>query len=72
MVNVQDVKVVLSSVATNPKGQLLAWRHLKAYWSDIHTLFGNESQALGNLISTVTSYLSTPYDYQEVCAIFSK
>ncbi|XP_044741725.1 endoplasmic reticulum aminopeptidase 1-like isoform X2 [Chrysoperla carnea] len=72
MVNVQDVKVVLSSVATNPKGQLLAWRHLKAYWSDIHTLFGNESQALGNLISTVTSYLSTPYDYQEVMSYFEK
>lgn len=70
--NVEDVKVVLSSVAANPKGQLLAWRHLKAYWNDINALFGNDSHSLGALILTVTSHLSTPYDYHEVQAYFQK
>ncbi|XP_066255197.1 endoplasmic reticulum aminopeptidase 2-like isoform X2 [Euwallacea similis] len=67
----EDVKVVLAVVAANPEGKLLAWRHLKAYWSTMYTLFGNSTSMMGGLISAVTAYLSTPYDYYEVTTYFN-
>lgn len=66
MVRPQDVKIVLAVVAANPEGRLLAWRHLKAYWPMMHTLFGNATFMMGGLISAVTAHLSTPYDFYEV------
>lgn len=66
MVKPQDVKIVLSVVAGNPEGRLLAWRHLKAYWPTMYSLFGNSTFMMGSLISAVTAHLSTPYDHYEV------
>lgn len=66
MVRSQDVETVIASVATNPEGQFLAWRHLKAYWPQIHVLFGNGSLTMGSLISVVISDFFTEYDYHEV------
>lgn len=66
MVKPQDVKTVLGVVAGNPEGRLLAWRHLKAYWPTMQSLFGNSTFMMGSLISAVTAHLSTPYDYYEV------
>lgn len=62
----QDVKIVLAVVAANPEGRLLAWRHLKAYWPTMQSLFGNALFMMGSLITAVTAHLSTPYDYYEV------
>lgn len=62
----QDVETVIGSVATNPEGQFLAWRHLKAYWHDIQALFGNGTLTMGGLISVVTSDFFTEHDYREV------
>lgn len=66
MVKPEDVKVVLAVVAANPEGRLLAWRHLKAYWPTMHSLYGNGTLLMGSLISAVTAHLSTPYDFYEV------
>ena len=41
MVKSQDMETVIISVATNSDGQFLVWRHLKAYWPQIHVLLGN-------------------------------
>lgn len=71
MVKPQDVKIVLAVVAANPEGRLLAWRHLKAYWPTMHSLFGNATFMMGSLISAVTAHLSTPYDFYEVSTYFS-
>lgn len=70
MVKPQDVKIVLAVVAANPEGRLLAWRHLKAYWPTMYSLFGNATFMMGELISAVTAHLSTPYDYFEVSVTF--
>lgn len=66
VVKPEDVKLVLEVVAANPEGRLLAWRHLKAYWSTMHSLYGNSTIVMGHLISAVTAYLSTQYDLYEV------
>ena len=70
MVRSQDVETVIASVATNSEGQFLAWRHLKAYWPQIHVLFGNGSLTMGGLISVVVSDFFTEYDYHEVSRQF--
>lgn len=70
LVKPDDVKLVLEVVAANPEGRLLAWRHLKAYWPTMHSLYGNSTILMGNLISAVTAHLSTPYDLYEVNIIY--
>ncbi|XP_067012904.2 endoplasmic reticulum aminopeptidase 1 isoform X2 [Anabrus simplex] len=70
LVKPQDVKIVLSVVAANPEGQLLAWRHLKAQWNTMQATFGNGTFTMGSLISAVTSHFSTEYDLQEVSSFF--
>lgn len=66
-----DIRTVLAVVAANPEGRLLAWRHLKAYWPMMHSIFGNATFMMGGLISAVTAHLSTPYDYYEVSTYFN-
>lgn len=70
-VKAQDVKMVLGVVASQgSQGQLLAWRHLKANWNNLQTLFGNGTFTMGGLITAVTSHFSTEYDYKEVSDFF--
>ncbi|CAH1153367.1 unnamed protein product [Phaedon cochleariae] len=71
VVKPEDVKLVLEVVAANPEGRLLAWRHLKAYWPTMHSLYGNSTILMGNLISAVTAHLSTRYDFYEVSTYFT-
>ncbi|XP_015117204.1 endoplasmic reticulum aminopeptidase 2 [Diachasma alloeum] len=66
----QDVETVIAAVARNPEGQYIAWRHVKAYWPQLHALFGNGSVGLGPLISSVISDFFTEYDHQEVTEFF--
>uniref|UniRef100_A0A0C9RJ03 Anpep protein n=1 Tax=Fopius arisanus TaxID=64838 RepID=A0A0C9RJ03_9HYME len=66
----QDVESVIAAAARNPEGQYIAWRHVKAYWPQLHTLFGNGSVGLGPLISSVVSDFFTEYDHQEVTEFF--
>ncbi|XP_006571773.2 endoplasmic reticulum aminopeptidase 1 isoform X1 [Apis mellifera] len=70
MVKSQDMETVIISVASNSDGQFLVWRHLKAYWPQIHVLLGNGS--LSGLISVVVSNFFTEYDYHEVSEFFKK
>lgn len=70
LVRSQDVESVISAVAKNPEGKLLAWRHLKAHWPQIQALFGNSSLTMGTLINHVTTNFFTEYDYLEVSSMF--
>ncbi|XP_058801112.1 endoplasmic reticulum aminopeptidase 2-like isoform X2 [Phymastichus coffea] len=72
LIRPQDVESVIASVAKNPEGKLLAWRHLKAHWSHIQGLFGNGSLTIGSLINVVTSDFFTEYDYHEVKEYFKE
>ncbi|XP_060872010.1 endoplasmic reticulum aminopeptidase 1-like [Metopolophium dirhodum] len=70
-VKAQDVKMVFGVVASQgSQGQLLAWRHLKANWDNLQTLFGNGTFTLGGLITAVTSHFATEYDFKEVSDFF--
>ncbi|XP_043267317.1 endoplasmic reticulum aminopeptidase 2-like isoform X2 [Venturia canescens] len=69
-VKAQDIDAVISSVARNSEGKFLAWRHMKAYWSQLFDIFGTGSPTFGGLISSVISDFSTEYDYREVTEFF--
>ena len=62
----QDVSAVLGSVAKNPTGTLLAWRHLQRHWDTIWTMFSTGSFTMGNIIKSVTGHFSTQFDYKQV------
>ena len=66
LVKPQDLKIALAVVASNSEGQLLAWRHLKAHWHYMQSMFGNGTFTMGSMISAVTSHFATEYDHQEV------
>lgn len=66
MIKPQDVKTVLGVVAANPDGHLQAWRHLKARWYNLQSLFGNGTFTMGGLITAVTSHFASEYDFREV------
>ena len=71
-IKAQDVESVMSSVASNSEGKFLAWRHMKAYWSQLHQVFGDGSLSIGGLISVVISDFFTEYDYQEVSTVYMR
>ena len=62
----QDVHSVLSSVAANPSGTLLAWRHVQRYWDTIWTQFHAGSFTMGSIIKSVVGHFSTEFDYSQV------
>lgn len=66
LIKAQDIGTVVWSVASNENGRHLAWRHIKAYWPSIQTLFGNVSVAMSGLITDVVPFFNTDYDYREV------
>ncbi|XP_071654206.1 endoplasmic reticulum aminopeptidase 1 isoform X2 [Temnothorax longispinosus] len=73
LLKAQEVNTVITSVAANPHGYYLAWRHIKAYWPQIEALYINESLSINNLIlSVVPDYFITEYDYCEVSEFFKQ
>ncbi|KAG5335962.1 AMPE aminopeptidase, partial [Acromyrmex heyeri] len=73
LLKAQEVNTVITSVAANPHGHYLAWRHIKAYWPQIEALYANESLSISNLIlSVVPDYFITEYDYREVSEFFKQ
>lgn len=71
LIRTQDIVTVISTVAANENGRYLAWRHIKAYWSQILSLFGNGTFAMSALITNVIPNFYTEYDYREVRHRFS-
>ena len=66
LVRGQDFHSVLSSVASNPAGTLLAWRHLQRHWDDIFDKFHSGSFTMGHIIKSVTRHFSTEFDFHQV------
>ena len=62
----QDVQTVLQSVASNPSGTFLAWRHLQRHWNIFHDMFQSGSFTMGHIIKSVTKHFSTDFEYQQV------
>jgi len=67
----QDVQTVLAAVASNPAGQLPAWRHLQRHWQQIFDQFHSGSFTMGHIIASVASHFSTQFDMEQVRNFFA-
>ena len=68
----QDTVQVITDVARNPDGRLLAWRFVRENWSKILAMFGEGSFSMDLVISGVTYHFSKQFDYEEVSSFFSR
>ena len=71
LVKGQDVHSVLSAVASNPTGNLLAWRHLQRHWSHIWKQFHAGSFTMGHIIKSVVGHFSTEFDFSQAQQFFA-
>jgi len=70
LVRSQDFHSVMRSVASNPAGTLLAWRHLQRHWDLIFNKFHSGSFTMGHIIKSVTAQFSTQFDLDQVRLFF--
>ena len=70
LVRKQDVSSVVSSIAKNPAGSQIAWRHLQMRWTDLVKKFGAGSFMMGSLIEATIAQFSTEFDYEQVRRFF--
>lgn len=65
-----DIAVVLSSIAVNPKGRQLVWEFMKAKWDNLYKSFGEGQFLLASIINTCTSHLNTEKAAEDVKKFF--
>ncbi|RWS08189.1 Aminopeptidase N precursor-like protein [Dinothrombium tinctorium] len=68
----QDTVQVITDVAHNPIGKLLAWRFVRENWNTILSLFGQGSFSMDSIITDLTWHFSTPFDLKEVDEFFKR
>lgn len=61
---------VLQAIAGTPTGGAMACRFLQAKWYDLESKMGAGSVNFAKVISAITQYGATKFDYDEVCFIF--
>ncbi|KAL2093494.1 hypothetical protein ACEWY4_010806 [Coilia grayii] len=62
----QDATTVIVSVASNVKGQALAWDFVRANWKYMFTEYGVGSFSFASLISGVTASFSTEEEFDQL------
>ncbi|XP_068612814.1 aminopeptidase Ey-like [Brachionichthys hirsutus] len=62
----QDATSAITSIASNPIGQALAWDFVRAKWDFIFNDYGGGSFSLGGLISGVTERFSSEFEYNQL------
>ena len=67
-----DTVMVITSIASNPAGTVLAWRFVKQHWSELSRRYGDGSFDMTRLVIRSTSKFSTQYDYDEVKEFFTQ
>lgn len=62
-----EVVQVLKAIAGTPTGGAMACRFLQAKWYDLQSKMGAGSVNFARVISAITQYGATKFDYDEVC-----
>lgn len=62
----QDATSTITSIASNPLGQTLAWNFVKYNWKKLFQDYGGGSFSFANLITAVTRRFNTEYDLQQL------
>lgn len=67
-----EVVQVLQAIAGTPTGGAMACRFLQAKWYDLEAKIGAGSVNFAKVISAITQYGATKFDYDEVSHMISK
>ncbi|XP_055850973.1 endoplasmic reticulum aminopeptidase 2 [Episyrphus balteatus] len=67
-----EVVEVLQSIAGTPVGGAIACRFLQANWYDLQSRLGEGSVSFAKVISTITQYGSTNFDYDELKSLLHR
>ncbi|KAL5286445.1 ERAP1 family protein [Megaselia abdita] len=66
MLPTSEVVVILKAIAGTPTGGAMACRFLQAKWFDLQARLGQGSLAFAKVISSITQYGATKFDYDEL------
>lgn len=69
MLPTAEVVQVVQAIAGTPTGGAMACRFLQAKWFDLEKRMGQGTIAFAKVISAITQYGATKFDYDEVCRI---
>jgi len=61
-----EIVPTLESISSTPTGGAMACRFLQAKWFDLQKRFGRGSTVFAQVISAITKYGATKFDYDEV------
>ena len=61
-----EVVQVLEAISGTPTGGAMACRFLQAKWYDLQSKMGSGSEHFARVISAITKYGATKFDYDEV------
>lgn len=67
MLPTAEVVQVVQAIAGTPTGGAMACRFLQAKWFDLEKRMGQGTIAFAKVISAITRYGATKFDYDEVC-----
>nr|AMO02531.1 endoplasmic reticulum aminopeptidase [Tityus serrulatus] len=65
-ISIQDIALVISSVASNPYGRLTAWDFVQEYWDFINKIFSKENYLIDAILTKTTLYFKTSFKYHQV------
>lgn len=66
MLSTVEVVQVLQAISGTPTGGAMACRFLQAKWFDLQSKLGQGSINFAKVISAITQYGATKFDYDEV------
>jgi len=67
MLPTEEVVQVLKAIAGTPTGGAMACRFLQAKWFELEKRLGPGTISFAKVISSITQYGATKFDYDEVC-----
>ncbi|RWS30597.1 endoplasmic reticulum aminopeptidase 2-like isoform X3 [Leptotrombidium deliense] len=68
----QDTVQVITDVAHNPFGRLLAWRFVRENWATLISFFGQGSFSMESIITETSWHFSSAFDLKEVDTFYRK
>jgi aminopeptidase N len=67
----QDTVSVLAGIANSAAGRTLAWNFVKRNWKEFDRRYSGGSFEMSNLITAVTAFFTSEYDYTDIQSFFT-
>lgn len=71
-ISVQNIGLVISSVAANPYGRLITWDFIQEYWDYLNKIFAEENHFIEVILTKTTLYFKTKFRYNQTKNFFDR